>query len=374
MSNIIDYNWQSEQIVKNRIEELGSNTVTCANCGEVIDLEDSIEYNGKFYCDNCFYNNFRRCDYCENYFPNDEIIFDSNDFALCENCYNDFVLCENCGRFVHVDEMRTDDYGNYYCRDCYEEVISVNSINDYDYKPTPEFFGNDSLYLGIELEVDSGGENSNIAEQVNDILGYTYCKHDGSLHDGFEIVTHPANPEYHYSKNWNKVMDCLKDNNYVSHDSGTAGLHIHVNKDFFGNTETEQDLYILKILYLFEKNWNDIKLFSRRTSEQVNDWCKRYGLIDFVPPDIQKEELLNTAKHSGRYYAINLCNRHTIEFRIFRGTLKYNTFIATIQFITNLCQMVKDIDISELDNYKLSDFITDNDPELKKYMNERGIV
>ena len=41
-------------------------------------------------------------------------------------------------------------------------------------------------------------------------------------------------------------------------------------------------------------------------------------------------------KHLGRYVAVNLENYNTIEFRIFRGTLNYKTFIATLQLIDEI--------------------------------------
>lgn len=35
--------------------------------------------------------------------------------------------------------------------------------------------------------------------------------------------------------------------------------------------------------------------------------------------------------HGSRYTCVNLTNADTIEFRMFRGTLKLNTLIATLQ-------------------------------------------
>ena len=51
------------------------------------------------------------------------------------------------------------------------------------------------------------------------------------------------------------------------------------------------------------------------------------------------KQILNKAKSNscGRYTAVNLCNYSTIEFRMFRGTLKYNTFIAALQLVYEIC-------------------------------------
>ena len=40
--------------------------------------------------------------------------------------------------------------------------------------------------------------------------------------------------------------------------------------------------------------------------------------------------------NNGRYAAVNLCNYATIEFRLFRGTLKHNTLIAAIELVKKL--------------------------------------
>lgn len=52
---------------------------------------------------------------------------------------------------------------------------------------------------------------------------------------------------------------------------------------------------------------------------------------------------LDTAKKAGlgRYTAVNLMPENTIEFRIFRGTLRYETFMATIEFTHYLCELAR---------------------------------
>ena len=89
-----------------------------------------------------------------------------------------------------------------------------------------------------------------------------------------------------------------------------------MNRDAFGNTEEAQDAVIARILYFFEKNWEELLKFSRRTPRQLDRWATRYGYKD------QPKELLDHAKkgyHGGRYTSVNLTNTDTIEFRIFRG-------------------------------------------------------
>ena len=71
----------------------------------------------------------------------------------------------------------------------------AKQVHDYYYKPEPIFYGTGSRYLGVELEIDEGGESHENAGQILRLANsgdeLVYCKHDGSLNEGFEIVTHP---------------------------------------------------------------------------------------------------------------------------------------------------------------------------------------
>ena len=65
----------------------------------------------------------------------------------------------------------------------------------------------------------------------------------------------------------------------------------------------------------------------------MEQWAARYGRKD------DPKEVLKHAKGSslGRYTCVNLTNFDTIEFRLFRGTLKLNTFLATLQMVDRIC-------------------------------------
>lgn len=158
---------------------------------------------------------------------------------------------------------------------------------------------------------------------------------------------------------------------YTSHQAGTCGLHIHVNRDAFGNTEGLQDVRIARILYFFEKNWEELLKFSRRTQSQLNQWAARYGYKD------QPGEILDHAKkggEGGRYSCVNLQNRDTIEFRIFRGTLKYNTLIATLQLVDRVCEVALNLSDAQLKELSWTTFAAGcHAPELVRYLKERRL-
>ena len=133
----------------------------------------------------------------------------------------------------------------------------------------------------MELEIDEGGKNSDNADTLlgigNRIAEHIYIKSDGSLSDGMEIVTHPMALKYHKDKMpWAEIMRSAIHMDYRSHKTSTCGLHIHVNRTAFGATREAQDECVSRVLYFVEHHWLELLKFS------------------------------------------------TIEFRMFRGTLKYN--------------------------------------------------
>lgn len=142
-----------------------------------------------------------------------------------------------------------------------------------------------------------------------------------------------------------------------------------MNRDSFGNSYEEQEDTIARILFFVEKHWEELVKFSRRTQQQLEKWADRYGLKN------SPKEILNTAKGGyGRYTCVNLSNRETIEFRIFRGTLKYNTLIATIQLVDRICQIAYSLSDQEIRNLSWTTFVsTCTQPELIQYLKERRL-
>ena len=111
--------------------------------------------------------------------------------------------------------------------------------------------------------------------------------------------------------------------------------------------------------------------FSRRTQRQMENWAARYGYKN------EPKEILDHAKsqHPRRRYAcVNLTNADTIEFRIFRGTLKLNSFLATIQLVDRICDVALNLSDEELKNLSWTTFAAGCErPELVQYLKERRL-
>ena len=97
---------------------------------------------------------------------------------------------------------------------------------------------------------------------------------------------------------------------------------------------------------------------------------QRYGYKD------HPKELLDHAKkgHAGRYTSVNLTNADTIEFRIFRGTLKYNTLIVTLQLLDRICDVALFLSDDEIKAMSWTTFVSGcTAPELVQYLKERRL-
>lgn len=359
-------------------------TVICHICGAIVSKEESIEFNGKNLCSDCVDNETTVCDKCNIRIWNDDNAGDF-DTRLCQDCYDKhYVSCGDCGAIIAKDNAYfIEGHGEEpYCYYCYSNPREESAIRNYSYKPTPIFYGLDgsNRFFGVELEIDDGGRDNDNAHHLlqvaNKITETIYIKSDGSLHNGFEIVTHPMTLDYHMNDmEWKKLTQKALRIGYKSHNTGTCGLHVHVNRTTFGNDVTQQELYISRILFIIERFWQEFLRFSRRTKQQIQSWANRYGFKQ------EPVEILNTAKssnYSNRHTCLNLNNQYTIEFRIFKGTLKYNTIIATLQMVNHICEIALSMsteDMTELLNW--CDFVERIDqtkyPELIIYLKERRL-
>ena len=88
-------------------------------------------------------------------------------------------------------------------------------------------------------------------------------------------------------------------------------------------------------------------------------------------------EILEHAKkgvHAGRYTCVNLTNPDTVEFRIFRGTLKTNTIFAALQLVDRVCDAACFLSDEELKALSWTSFAAGcTQPELVKYLKERQL-
>ena len=90
--------------------------------------------------------------------------------------------------------------------------------------------------------------------------------------------------------------------------------------------------------------------------------------------DYSGNPLINRNAYDKRYYAVNLANFYTVEFRIFRGSLVKETILASLELVSNLCEFAKAKTVRECLNASWDDFAYYRDyAEIKSYCQRRGI-
>lgn len=281
-----------------------------------------------------------------------------------------YIKCEKCHtRFEYDFDDNIPYEDRYLCPQCRKRLF----ITPYHmWNPPLDFKGEskDGLYFGVELEVDGGGEDNinaaHIMQMINTDGRYCWCSHDSSLYSGFEIITMPCTLEYHKSKEkeLRKAFKELVNMGYRGHNTNTAGIHIHFSRDFYGDEYDENEANIANLLYLVDKFWKEIIIFSRRDYNKSQTYMKK---IDKYPNDFVRD-WDRSEEHEGHYYAVNITNSDTIELRFFKSTLNFETFMATLEFADKLVRTAKDKSNSELQALKFEELLT---PKAKRYYNSR---
>ena len=352
-------------------------TFICDHCHQEYPISELRTFDGQNLCVNCRDSETVLCDECGDRIWANRDLGDCG-IHLCGQCREDYAYCCDCGQLVHVDRLHylNDDDNVGYCESCYYSHSSDGVVQSYYYKPEPIFYGEGSRFFGVELELDGGGERNDKASQLLSVanangLEFLYIKHDGSLDDGLELVSHPMTLDFHQQEMpWKPILQEAIHMGYLSHQARTCGLHVHVNRTAFGETWEEQDEVIARVLFFVENHWNELLRFSRRTRSQMEQWAARYGRKD------DPKAVLDHAKRNEfeRYKCVNLTNSQTIEFRMFRGTLKWNTIIATLQMVDRICEVAFFLSDQEVQDLTWSDFVAScTQPELVQYLKERRL-
>lgn len=266
-----------------------------------------------------------------------------NDEPLCDECYlKHFTTCRICNRIIPINSGTL-------CDKC-SDIAFQKTMNSYSTKVCNRFKNRTSeskksigcRYFGYEMEYSyTTGAHARIAfsKLYNDKL--IYNKSDSSLSgNGVEIVTIPMTRN-NIIKLFNDMdFDTFKHLSSVDYSKG-AGVHIHVSRN------TISPIDITKLSLLFNSNRN--KMYSRyiyflsgriKTIDKDNLKYKfvtnnsfscndRYYAIGSAPLG----EIMNTDFVGSHGVALNLSNKNTIEFRLFKSTMDKEQLISYLEFV-----------------------------------------
>jgi hypothetical protein len=371
-----------------------SDEVTCISCSSPIEPDRIVkDDNGDPYCEECYCETYTRCEECNDEVLNDDVVIHAdrcyceecadrlhpqcqdcgnrcntndhtyNDEPLCERCYDrNYFYCEGCDSVCHNDDYGDDSR----CVECtpddeegdeseeeYDEFDhptprgSVASVRRYSNKEADEKgpFGKPIMgtlplpdvrreplrftshrgptsrrgggLFGVELEVECGRSYGvdDLSAEVYRRIGsdFVTVKEDSSLTNGFEIVTAPADLTTHaerFARLLHSRIDGLR-----AWSTETAGMHVHYSRSGISPFTTGK-------LLVFMNDPRNNAFVARIAGRRDNTYCER--------TDARIRDARQYPRN--RYRRLNLQNANTIEFRIFRATLKYSRLMANIEF------------------------------------------
>lgn len=281
-----------------------------------------------------------------------------------------------------IDNVRASSNSYEFERGYFRSFVSSRSktyIHQFNYVPKyikhfmPGESEDTTLLLGAEIEVGGNNnissdndKNSTVKKCIQIMNGsdsdeenLIYSTHDSTVQ--IEFDTMPCSLEFHKNKmNYREMFEYLDKEGYKGHDCETAGLHIHANRSYLGKSRILQELVISKILYILEKFNDEICVIARRDNDYSEFAGEKQNEDSIV-------ELYGKYKDKGKRAALNLQHKDTIEFRMFKSTLKYETFILTLEFVKDIIDYAKSVDIEEIELAKWSDLMNCFSSELRKY-------
>lgn len=323
----------------------------CKGCGEVYLVNELTEIDDCFYCEDCRDEKFFICNDCGNYEEIDSSICVNDDYLICQSCYEDnYFTCDDCGGVFYNDYACNTECGCY-CERCYENHDDENrTIHNYHSGNNLQFHKMECeknvQFAGFELEVEcKKNDPDDCAENIislSDDENLFKLEHDGSLNNGFEIISQPCSLKYFKQKfPLAQIVEKLTADGCVSHNTDTCGLHVHVSRKYLSMAEQ------IKVGLFIGFNSDKLSRFARR---DYNTYCKNNIMK-------KKGNFIGMVEYSeDRYESVNYKNHRTIEFRLFRGTLKKETIFATLEFCFMLCDFVKTVNFNQIqsaDSWKL---------------------
>lgn len=180
-------------------------------------------------------------------------------------------------------------------------------------------------FYGVELEIDDVRGNHCDQRAVTAMAHpLFYCKGDGSLTHGVEMVSHPGSEAW-----WREqtplirgLLSQLRQHQWQSHDAGTCGMHVHISRTAFHGS-----LHLYRFLSLVYRSPKLSLAISQRAPEKLAQWAR----LDTSARKHLKSKAGLGYQDPHRYEAVNMTHS-TAEMRLFRGTLQPDRFYKNLEF------------------------------------------
>ena len=333
------------------------------------------------------HDSFFCCEDCNNYFNMEEstTTYDG-DYRVCQSCLEDnYTYSDNRDTYITHDDWADEQEDDRNPE--YENIGGYHSSKrNLGHIPSSYDMRTPRVLLGLELEMEVHDDYDKdlragvILESISDFrdedgIRHTYClmEEDGSLNNGFEMVTAYTGLDVH--KNQLQYFK-QKTRGLTSHNTSTCGLHVHVCKS------SMTTLHGAKLVLFINDPANAelVKAIARRDASGFakfqNKKEDKHWLKDSVHSSKHKADQL-CRLNSDRYEALNFRNEKTVEFRLFKGTLKYETMVSCLEFAFACWHFTASASTSELTTEKFLEFICSPNNRkdtrfLRAYLKDKG--
>ncbi len=249
----------------------------------------------------------------------------TSEFRTCNSCGNlaheslYISLCNSCGDQQQYDADNRSYSSEYHS--CYHWKKHI--LDDED---------EDVVLYGCEIEVDNGQREDSL--DLEDIRSHDLVadiQSDGSLEQGFEVITHPSSHGYLKVHLGDVVQDSME---YMDCEyEHKAGFHVHVGRSHLSGDACK------RLDYFVHRYREEVTQLAYRDSDEwagfnkdINDRFDLFG------------------KSNSRYEAINFNNDRTIEFRMFappptKG--RVDMYLDFVKSVVEYCRLTTNYHVQE---------------------------
>jgi len=189
-----------------------------------------------------------------------------------------------------------------------------------------------ALTLGFELEVESTTLEYEAALEFAETIARAGLgpmlrdvKEDGSLNEGgAEIVSQPRTLAYLQRRRTkiDAMLLQLSRSDFRSWNGGNCGMHIHVGR---------VELTAAALVRLFDLVFKNKRHWQQLSGRRSYTWCPFDVDLNSLYQEIPEAKRLGSKWWSRERTAIHLSSHNTVEFRLWRGSLKSERFWHNIE-------------------------------------------
>ena len=261
------------------------------------------------------------------YDPDNHTFLKENEIMIDGSCYDSrevkVVRCTECN-VKCVDTETVDGV----CVDCCGRDYRVHN---YTHR-VEETLGFDRQklksepYLGIEMEFQVDKRKAGRLYVGNTMFGHALMKDDGSITNGFELVSRPAGYTTHLARYDSFLTDLPE---YI-HPHKSCGMHVHISRRAFTYLGAGKLVEFMNR----EDNKDFVKLIAGRGTTNYQN--REDGYDKYTPYRQAVKD-----RYVGRYNFVNLNNKKTIELRIFATPANKLEFNIRMQFVKAMIEYCK---------------------------------